>query len=98
MMYLKQKKTVYITLMLLFIIFISSISSINVAIKASQLAEGVEYTLWQEREGFMNLVDVEGSTVVIPAGKLLQSENIGDTIYLIKRNGQVYVKGNLKDI
>ncbi len=81
-----------------FVIFVTSTSSINVGIKATQLDEAVEYTLWQEKEGFINLVDVEGSSVVIPDGKLLQTENIGDSIYLIKRNGKIYVKGQLKDV
>lgn len=78
------------------IVFVDSASSVNVGVKASQLPEGFESTLWQEKEGFINLVDVEGSTIIIPAGKLAQTENIGDSIYLVKRNGKLYIKGNLK--
>ncbi len=81
-----------------YVIFINSTSSINVGIKASQLPEGFECTLWQERDGFINLVDVEGDTIIVPAGKLAQTENIGDTIYLVKRNGVLYIKGNLKSV
>lgn len=80
-----------------YIVFVNSSSSVNVGVKASQLPDGFECTLWQQREGLINLIEVESNTVIVPDGKLLQTENIGDSVYFIKKDGKVYVKGNLKD-
>lgn len=78
------------------LVFVDSSSSVNVGVKVSDLPEGFECTLWQANSGFINLVDVEGASFITPVGKLSQTENSSDTIYMVVSGGKLFIKGNLK--
>lgn len=74
-------------------------SSMNIKINPLELGRGFETFIDQTGDGPLIFVNMEPSTydIILPEGKLAQTENLMDSVSILIWDSFIYIKGDLKD-